>query len=196
MILSNCLIILASISISMIMPIASLQSPIHSSSKENERVLPSVIQLNKYAVYNYVFAYVPREWLVLGSNDGDIWTVLDYENDPHCDNLLKVYHFQLNNTRTAYKQYKITIIQNKGYFVTWLPEFYPYICNEGFEEPLYSLRHDIQQYLMKFTLHSSISGNEPNSTHFEIYPALPPTVTLDPHTGDIYGFFVGIRFSI
>lgn len=77
MILSNCLIILASISISMIMPIASLQSPIHSSSKENERVLPSVIQLNKYAVYNYVFAYVPREWLVLGSNDGDNWTVLD-----------------------------------------------------------------------------------------------------------------------
>ena len=96
----------------------------------------------------------------------------------------------------AYKQYKISIVKNKGYFVTWLPEFYPYLCNEGFNMPLYSSRHEIQQYQVRFTIYPTISGNDANSTHFEIYPSLPPTVTLDQHTGVISGYFVCISISI
>ena len=121
---------------------------------------------------------------------------MDYQNDPKCDNILRVYRFNLNNTRTGYKQYKVTILKNKGYFVTWLPEFYPYVCNDGFDEPMYVTKHALQYYMMEFTLHPLISENEGNSLHFYVYPPFPNTVTLNSHTGDISGYFVLIFASI
>lgn len=141
-----------------------------------------------------MFAYATREWDILGSNDGIHWDLLDHQDDPYCTNILAIYRYPLHNTGKAYKQYKVHIHRNKGYMVTWLPEFYPYICNQdNAHKPLYIGRHQVQHYLRAFQIPSTLSPGEVQSQkiQFSVEPPLPKTMTIDPATGNLSGYFVG-----
>lgn len=147
-------------------------------------------------MYNYVYSYQARDWELLGSDDGESWNAVDSQLDPPCDHVLKSYAFAANTTQ-AYRQYKILILRNKGYTVTWLPEFYPYICNTGFDRPLYFNPHLSLNYNHPFELHALFTSEEVEANHmqFEVSPPFPATVSLDPYTGVIRGAFVGLSGS-
>ena len=141
-----------------------------------------------------MYAYATREWIILGSNDGQQWDLLDHQDDPYCTNILATYRYPLDVTGKAYKQYKIHILHNKGYMVTWLPEFFPYLCNQNHDHvPLYASRHNLFYYLREFRLASTLSHEviQSSQVKFTVEPALPETVQIDPQTGSLYGYFVG-----
>lgn len=153
----------------------------------------SEVQLSRYGVYNYVFAYVPREWTLQGADTQ--WETVDYENDPDCDNILKVYTFSVNATK-PFARYRIHILRNKGYSVTWLPELYPFVCNTGFGHEIVEYPHQAVSFNHPFRIPSLFTEEEiaKDSVRFETIPELPDTVKIDPATGDIMGYFVGTLF--
>ena len=150
----------------------------------------SEVQLSRYGVYNYVFAYVPREWTLQGADTQ--WETVDYQNDPDCDNVLKVYTFSVNATK-PFARYRFHILRNKGYSVTWLPELYPFVCNTGFGHEIVESPHQMVSFNRAFRISSLFSEEEiaEEAIRFETIPELPDTVKIDPATGDILGYFVG-----
>lgn len=70
----------------------------------------SIVEINKYAVFDYVYAYAPRNWTFSGSYDQHQWIQLDRQDEPPVDHIFKKYEYYLNNDNNAYPYYRYTIL--------------------------------------------------------------------------------------
>lgn len=82
--------------------------------------------------------------------------------------------------------------------MTWLPELYPFVCNTRFDHEIIEYPHQAVSFNRVFRIPSLFSEEEitKESVRFETIPSLPDTVKIDPATGDIVGYFVGVLFHI
>lgn len=75
----------------------------------------SVTVINKYSVYDYVFAYAPRNWTLAGSNDLHQWNEVDREDQPSVDHILQKYDYYMNQQNKGYKYYRYTILGSSSF---------------------------------------------------------------------------------
>lgn len=152
--------------------------------------------MNRYDVYDYLFAYAPRNWTVSGSHDGKTWKQVNREDEPPVDSVLRRYTYTISENEKPYHFYRYYVIgdhladssceDNKGSSVTWLPEFFPYVCNRGFEKPLFPNHHLRLGFHSNFVARSSL----PQGVRYSVTPPLPEGVGIDEE-GSLFGSFVG-----
>lgn len=152
--------------------------------------------MNRYDVYDYLFAYAPRNWTVSGSHDGKTWKQVNREDEPPVDSVLRRYTYTISENEEPYQFYRYYVIgdhladssceDNKGSSVTWLPEFFPYVCNRGFEKPLFPNHHLRLGFHSNFVARSSL----PRGVRYSVTPPLPEGVGIDEE-GSLFGSFVG-----
>ncbi|MDH6674239.1 hypothetical protein M2277_004931 [Paenibacillus sp. LBL] len=73
---------------------------------------PIIISAYKVTIGS-TFIYTPKSWTFEGSNDGSNWTVLDTRSNITNWSLSSFQLFNFSNT-TAYKTYRINLIENNG----------------------------------------------------------------------------------
>lgn len=66
--------------------------------------------MNRYDVYDYVFAYAPRNWTLSGSQDGETWKQVNREDQPPVDSVLHRYSYAISENEGPYRYYRYYVI--------------------------------------------------------------------------------------
>lgn len=91
----------------------------------------------------------------------------------------------------------LSLQDNKGLQVVWVPEIFPYVCHMGFassfyEPPAYAVAYNLHKQIYPFMKDKITNGQ----LEFSIQPPLPFSATLDSKTGVITGTFVYNRKNV
>ena len=147
-------------------------------------------EIDQYIIYDYHYAYTWKRWALYGLNEAQ-WHLLDQRNTSTFSQKFDTFRYSIQGSRFPYHRYRMNILENWGYKVTWFSELFPYVVNTRFEHNLYTYSSVNVNYNIGFSFTSLFSEDELRKENitFSITPQLPESVSLDPRTGKIRGQF-------
>lgn len=144
--------------------------------------------ITKYIVRNSnnVQRRDPKTWELLGSNDGNTWVRLDYQDNVVFSVRRTSYEVELPNNKVAYNMIRINIINVYSQAEGEIAEVEFYTCNkERLDDTL-----KYSQTTYSFTTNLEEINILPYTTgfaNFNINPALPAGLSFNQDTGRISG---------
>ncbi|KAK8797176.1 hypothetical protein WA158_004386 [Blastocystis sp. Blastoise] len=144
--------------------------------------------INKYSVRNSVWGRGrdPKNWELLGSNDGTNWVLLDTQEDMYFVERRTTLTFELPNQNVAYNMYRLNVKAVYENAEGEIAEIDLYACNT--EIAANTLRYPSTSYSFVTSMDTAdIKPYVSGYTSFTITPALSAGLSFNTNTGRISG---------